>query len=189
MKLKTLAASVALLVATATSGYAATFDIVGSWSDSNFGDVTFDFTVEGDFSQNISNVTTAFTANDFTSSAGTVNPLSTLTAFVLYDVVNDNLNIINLGQFVDDLEFRILIFDFTSQPSGQAFDSDNLEIGTENSENSFVSLATAITVTAVLRPEPPVPPVPAVPLPAGGLLLLTGLAGVAGLKRRKKHIA
>ena len=73
MKLKTLAASVALLVATATSGYAATFDIVGSWSDSNFGDVTFDFTVEGDFSQNIAS-TTAFTADDFTSSPGTVNP-------------------------------------------------------------------------------------------------------------------
>ncbi|MBL4810844.1 MAG: VPLPA-CTERM sorting domain-containing protein [Rhodobacteraceae bacterium] len=29
----------------------------------------------------------------------------------------------------------------------------------------------------------------AVPLPAGGLLLLTGLAGVAGLKRRKKQAA
>lgn len=31
--------------------------------------------------------------------------------------------------------------------------------------------------------------VSAVPLPAGGLLLLTGLAGVAGLKRRKKRAA
>ncbi|MEO9819139.1 MAG: VPLPA-CTERM sorting domain-containing protein [Paracoccaceae bacterium] len=32
-------------------------------------------------------------------------------------------------------------------------------------------------------------PVNAVPLPAGGLLLLTGLAGVAGFKRRKKRAA
>ncbi len=32
-------------------------------------------------------------------------------------------------------------------------------------------------------------PLSAVPLPAGGLLLLSGLAGIAGLKRRKKHIA
>lgn len=29
----------------------------------------------------------------------------------------------------------------------------------------------------------------AVPLPAGGLLLLSGLAGVVGLNRRKKHLA
>ena len=186
MKLKTLAASVALLVATATSGYAATFDIVGSWSDSNFGDVTFDFTVEGDFSQNIPNVSTAFTANDFTSSAGTVNPLSTLTAFVSYNVANDSLQISSFGQFVDGLNFRMRISDFTSQPLGQAFDSVNLDVSTDNSENFRNSIATATTVTAVLRPEPPVP---AVPFPAGGLLLLTGLAGVAGLKRRKKHIA
>jgi hypothetical protein len=33
------------------------------------------------------------------------------------------------------------------------------------------------------------PTVPAVPLPAGGLLLLSGLAGVAALKRRKKLTA
>ncbi|MCX7568165.1 VPLPA-CTERM sorting domain-containing protein [Sulfitobacter sp. F26169L] len=32
-------------------------------------------------------------------------------------------------------------------------------------------------------------PLPAVPLPAGGLLLLSGLLGVAGLKRRKKSAA
>lgn len=33
------------------------------------------------------------------------------------------------------------------------------------------------------------PPVAAVPLPAGGLLLLTGFAGFAGLKRWKKRAA
>lgn len=33
------------------------------------------------------------------------------------------------------------------------------------------------------------PPAPTIPLPAGGLLLLTGIAGVAGLKRRKKRTA
>lgn len=33
------------------------------------------------------------------------------------------------------------------------------------------------------------PTISAVPLPAGGLLLLSGLAGVAGLKRRKKRAA
>ena len=32
-------------------------------------------------------------------------------------------------------------------------------------------------------------PISAVPLPAGGLLLLSGLAGAFGLKRRKKHAA
>ena len=35
---------------------------------------------------------------------------------------------------------------------------------------------------------PPIPPAP-VPLPAGGLLLLTAIAGVAGLKRRKERTA
>ena len=71
--------------------------------------------------------------------------------------------------FLDSLSF----FNLAGEILGSASETDLLF-------NSIGSAGPA-TFTAT--------PVNAVPLPAGGLLLLTGLTGVAGLKRRKKRAA
>ena len=75
------------------------------------------------------------------------------------------------------------VFDF-------AFSNDLFEVNTvvinypslfiENSTFSVVTGSTFATVTPSTTP---------VPLPAGGLLLLTGLAGVAAVKRRSNRAA
>ncbi|MEP3843830.1 MAG: VPLPA-CTERM sorting domain-containing protein [Paracoccaceae bacterium] len=64
-------------------------------------------------------------------------------------------------------------FTLAAEISGAASETDSLF-------NSTGSTGTA-TFTAT--------PVSSVPLPAGGLFLLTGLAGVAAVKRRKKPAA
>jgi hypothetical protein len=51
--------------------------------------------------------------------------------------------------------------------------------------NFAVCVSCSSPPPTVPNPDPPSP----VPLPAGGLLLLSGLAGVAALKRRKKRTA
>ena len=59
------------------------------------------------------------------------------------------------------------------------------------SAGSFESIEEAIFTGARLEVAGNIAftPVTAVPLPAGGLLLLSGLVGIAGLKRRKKRAA
>lgn len=70
------------------------------------------------------------------------------------------------------------------------FDDDHAP-GVEEASGSldFLEVYSGVLSAAEVAAYTPPATVSPVPLPAGGLLLLTGLAGVAGLKRRKKRAA
>lgn len=65
---------------------------------------------------------------------------------------------------------------------------DDLDLGRRVSGTFSLFVEYDVTVISVI--DPPVTPTPSVvPLPAGGVLLLTGLAGIISLKRRNRRAA
>jgi len=58
--------------------------------------------------------------------------------------------------------------------------------GFDNADSYFTPIATAFSPGVSPPPPPPPPPhTPAIPLPAGGVLLVTGLAAMTAMRRRK----
>lgn len=70
-------------------------------------------------------------------------------------------------------------------PSGPLLSAASVRVSTLIA-GSFGVVETSVSAEYAIATV--VPPVSTVPLPAGGLLLVSGLAGIAGLRRRKKRI-
>ena len=189
--LKTLVGATALaLTFGVTAANAATYNF--NWSANPGIDPTiaasgdFSLTAVGTFDINvafgsnfsnadISNVSIFVSGNsvdDFTASAsiGTNGSISSQGQVSFFDF---NLGTVpsnsNFSCFTDDCGGGFLI---ATGPGGGAFTS----YGNSTAALAALNSATSLAVSAV-------------PLPAGGLLLISGLAGIAGLNRRKKNTA
>lgn len=174
MKIKTIAAAAALAVMTATSGFAATLDF-------NFtvtkGTQTLSGVVRG-LIENASSGATEITF--FATLQGNVDTTLTPGFSNSYTVVNSEIVAYNATGFSG-----FGSFDINSDPGGQfnplppainvSFASDGKFL---NGAGTTIAFATGVVVED--------PGASTVPLPAGGLLLLTGLAA---LQLRKKRAA
>lgn len=123
------------------------------------------------------------------SSGLSVLPQSSTLSFYLYENIDNPLT--------QGVERRFLRLDFSAVTNGLVFSLEALmsadpNLGKESSfELGLLQFGTSQIPTSVAGATATAPSItPAVvPLPAGGLLLLSGLAGVAGLSRRRKRTA
>ena len=156
---------------------AATFDIQGSWTGGEFGLVTYDITITGDFSGNISE--TLVDSSSFTSS--TIMPLnesnfsgvgfnySTLGSVLTIGGLNGTLNGVG-NSTASRTDFEISIADFLTGPRViSLFTID---------QRSFVAASTPLSLTTS--------EVNAVPIPASGVLLFSCL-GFLALRARSHN--
>lgn len=117
-----------------------------------------------------------------------LNPQSSVLTFFIFENINDPL--------MQGFQRSTLRFDFRAGTPGPTFSiadllaadpnpgtASNFELGLLQFSTS--QGPTSVVSAAALLASAPQPS--AVPLPAGGLLLLSGLAGIAGLSRRKSR--
>lgn len=173
-----LAASLMALNLSASSVLATTFNIVGSFSGGQLGDVSFDLTIDADFSSIIFPSTdSGLTINSMTSSVVAGDPFPLTMPLTYAYGVDDRLLIGGGNPQIfpgNTTDFFFLIDDLTSSPAVIQI-VDTLASSTDIGRD----LSGSVTVTE-LNP---------VPLPAGGFLLLTGLLVVAVVRGRKKRAA
>jgi hypothetical protein len=161
MPFKSLVTAACLFVVSASTTLAATYTVGGS----NY-DVT---TFEGSFENNQTLLEGQVWFNNF----GLAND------FV--DAIGDTLGLLNSRLGAGPVfAFSTYSFGGFDNVEGRAFSQNH-----PFQRRSVTGTIGSNFVFAVATLAPPSP----VPSPAGGLLLLSGLAGVAGLKRRKKRAA
>ena len=177
--IRSLMAALFVSMVSVTIVNAATYNISGSFSGGQLGTVNFDFDVTADFTANIMNSPSGLSINSITSTMVSGDPFPIAGGYVYSYVVNtDTFSFGGLANGVNGInstmnDFHAMISDFTTNPS--IYIEDTLS---SQSDIGFPSSGT-VAVKA-LAP---------VPLPAGLPLLLSGLAGVAGLRMRRKRRA
>ncbi|GAA3873994.1 VPLPA-CTERM sorting domain-containing protein [Celeribacter arenosi] len=171
MKIRHLIGAAAVLFASVTSSFAATYNVVGDFFGANLGDVSFDLTITADFSGNIADTSAGLTINSLTS---TVVDLSAFPLQYNYNALGDEFAIGGGIIGLDDLrpDLLVIVSNFLTAPAFyHVIDVNDAYFGSPTGGS--------LSVTEV----------PAVPLPAGGVLLLSGLVGFGALRRRKGRTA
>ena len=128
------------------------------------------------------NVAGATYSIDFEASAAVYaagSQATTATEQFYVEILRANGSVLNSytvtpGAWAGAMAFSDVSFQYTGDGSGDI----RLRFGPSASDSQFNGAVDNLSIS-----------VSEVPLPAGGLLLLSGLAGVAGLKRRKKRTA
>lgn len=169
MKCNFLAACAAIWVASTSIAEASVFNIVGSFDGGALGPVSFDVTIDADFSADIGDTTSGLTINSLS-----MTPDGGLGYFYISSV--DRLNIGGLiagagGVLASATDFVFSIGSFTSAPTTYYLSDSS------SSTNLFGQPTTStLTVTNLTTPS--------VPLPAGFPLLLGAIGGFALVRRR-----
>ncbi len=166
MSIKQLATTAAALIAfTTTTGDAATFTVSGTEYDLT--------TITGTFEDNIDRITSQVWWGDSALAAS----FASVTRQSLAGLPNSHPT---LGPNIYGAFFA----------KGTGFNCPECVVSTAvsftNNINSVTSFPDLVATFAVVEQSVVVP---SVPLPAGGLLLMTGLAGAVGLRRRKTRSA
>lgn len=129
MTLKTFAAAATMAILTATASSAATLNLVGGFSGGQLGDVAFDFTFSGDFTQDIAATSSGFTVNSFTSSVIAGNPFALTEALQFAYFVDSDVIQIGGGDpcclLFKETDILFAIADFTTAAAhpGSVIDS------------------------------------------------------------------
>ncbi len=169
-----LAAAVTATCLAVSGLAAATYNIVGSFSGGQLGDVAFDLTVTADFSADIAATEAGLTINGMTSSVVAGNPFAlTQPLTYAYGFLTDRFVIGGFAPLIipqTETDFAFLIDDFTGTPTVVTI-FDSLA---SQSDGIARDLTGTLAVTQ-LNP---------IPLPASAVLLLTGLFAAAGLGYR-----
>lgn len=185
MTLKTLAAAAALSVLATAGVNAATFDFSFDASGAVSGDTSLTAVGTLDINADPGDV---FTSAD-------ISNLSILVDSDLFDSFFVTAPFLTSGSISDDgVDVDFISFFATPAPGAgfPSFGCNNVDCigGGTNAFNgtdvSFVNFGTPEAARAAFEATAQVS---AVPLPAGGMLLLSGFAGVAALKRRSSRTA
>jgi hypothetical protein len=171
MTFKNLAAAACLSLLSSTSSFAATFNVGGEDVD-----IT---TISGTFTALQGQLEAQFWWGN------------SVAASILANTVLDQL-VSDFGPADHGPLFVYGVGDFPMSMEGWTYFDDGVTAQVQNVLEMTMFVRTFAVVHAALdapvsAPKPPLPS--PVPLPAGGLLLLSGLAGVAALKRRKERTA
>jgi len=184
MTTKSLFGAAAFALALSSPTYAATFDFSFDASTAISGDTSIraSGTLDIDVAPGTSFSTGDVTAVNISVFSAVSGSFTFDTAFAVLGVASADGLVATFDDFFLNSSLGMVGF------GCQLVDCVEGEVGF-SPEQGVLSSASFATPAAALSAFTATAQVSAVPLPAGGLLLLSGLAGVAGLQRRKKRTA
>jgi hypothetical protein len=174
--MRSLIATTCIMIASATTLSAATYNVVGGFIGGQLGTVSIDVTITGDFSANISDTSSGLVINSLKSSVVGGDPFSVAGGLAFsYNTASDGFSLggAAFAVFGVDPNTTDFLFSFSGLVNGPA--SGFLVV------DSYSGLPNLGNPSEFFGGGQ----LAAIPLPAGFPFLLAGLASLVGLRMRK----